>query len=356
MSRIGLLAPMRRYEDSFASRSEPLFSASGGNLGNFAFVEALWRHLSPHVTIVSWQNPPAYVKERCDILVVAAANQLGAHTDLGDWAKHLERIGLPLVVAGLGAQAEHIGAPVVIKGGTERFARVLDKLGLADHAVVTGCPSNFLNDTAEFYADLKLSVDKARIDRLCVAGGSPYVHSVRDLEPRLAQFVEATGGAYVVQDPLDMMEFARGEGQRMNPDKLQRLYNFLGPGRPAAEIELWRLRHVMCFNDATSWLEAMRNFDFAVGARFHGVMLAIQAGTPGGVIVHDSRTAEMCETMAIPMQPGRDMPRNFGLDDLRRLFAFDVEKFAATRERLRETYLGLLRGCGLKPNSRLAKA
>ena len=375
MSRIGLLAPMRRYEDSFAGRSEALFSASGGNLGNFAFVEALWRHLSPDATIVSWDTPPAQVSQRCDILVLAAANQLGAHTDLGDWAAHLEAIGLPLVVAGLGAQADHIDAPVELTPGTERFARVLaalapgsapnigvrgaftlrvlDKLGLADHAVVTGCPSNFLNDSKDFYSGLTARAEKVGIERLCVAAGSRHVGSVRDLEARLVRFVEATGGAYVVQDPLDTVKFARGESQYIDPADLRDLYHFLGAGRTRAEIDLWRLRHAMCFTDATSWMEAMRNFDFAVGARFHGVMLAIQAGTPGGVIAHDSRTAEMCETMAIPMQQGRDMPRDFALDDLRRLFAFDVEKYAATRERLRLSYVELLRGCGIEPHKRL---
>ncbi len=79
-------------------------------------------------------------------------------------------------------------------------------------------------------------------------------------------------------------------------------------------------------------------------------MLAIQAGTPGGVIAHDSRTAELCQTMAIPYREGRDMPGDFRLDTLRRLFPFDVAKYAATRERLRRAYVGLLRGCGIEPN------
>ena len=75
--RIGLLAPSRRYEDSFLHPSEALFRASGDNLGNFAFVEALWRHLSPQATILPWHVPVAEAREKCDIFVFAAANQLG---------------------------------------------------------------------------------------------------------------------------------------------------------------------------------------------------------------------------------------------------------------------------------------
>jgi hypothetical protein len=376
MSRVGLVAPARRYEDSSSSRSELLFAASGGNLGNFAFVEALWRHFAPHVTLLPWNVTPERVRETCDILVFAAANQLGAHEDLGPFAAHLERIGVPLVAVGLGAQAQSFDAPVDLSPGTERFAhvlaslaprrgpnigvrgeftlRVLDKLGLADRAVVTGCPSNFLNDSPDFYPRLKRASEKQRVDRLCVAAGSRHFERAWRLEQRLAQLAEETRGAYVVQADLEMVRFARGEGERSDPGERAAIHQFICPGLAEEEFELWRLRHATCFNDATSWMEAMRNFDFVVGARFHGVMLAIQAGTPGGVIAHDSRTAELCQTMAIPVRDGWQTPRRFAASDLRRLFEFDFASYAATRERLRGAYLGLLRGCAIEPSPRLA--
>jgi hypothetical protein len=376
--RIGLLAPERRYEDSFLTRSEPLFDASGANLGNFAFVEAIWRHLAPEVTIMPWGVAAGEARERADILVLAAANQLGAHNDLGEFATHLESIGLPLVVVGLGAQAESLHSPVNLPTGTERWARVLaalapssapniglrgeftarvmERLGLGDHAVVTGCPSNFLNDSPDFYATLKSRVEKRRIDRLCVAAGSPHFASVRHLEARLAQLVTATGGVYVAQADLDMVRFARGESEASAPEERERIHGFVAPHLSAPEVEIWRQRHAMCFSDATSWMEVMRSCDFAVGARFHGVMLAVQAGSPGGVIAHDSRTQELARTMALPARQAQDMPRDFDLADLGRLFAFDVGAYAATRERLRGVYVDLLRGCGLAPHERLTQA
>ena len=92
MTRIGLLAPFRRFEDSFSSCTEALFRASGANLGEFAFVEALWRHLSPGVTILPWSVSPQRARETCDVLVFAAANQLGAHNDLGDYQRYLAMV------------------------------------------------------------------------------------------------------------------------------------------------------------------------------------------------------------------------------------------------------------------------
>ena len=54
----------------------------------------------------------------------------------------------------------------------------------------------------------------------------------------------------------------------------------------------------------------MRKFDFVVGPRFHGVMLAMQAGIPGGVIAHDSRTLELCQTMGIPVRDHKEIAEN----------------------------------------------
>ena len=373
--RIGLLAPSRRHEESFLQTSEALFRASGDNLGNFAFVEALWRHLQPNVVLLPWHVPVQQARETCDLLVLAAANQLGPHNDLGGFATHLEAIGLPLVVVGLGAQAPNMAAAVQLNAGVERWARVLgalaptpkpnigvrgaftrrvlEKLGLGDRVVITGCPSNFLNDRADFYTLLKRNFERRRIDRLCVAAGSPNFAATRELERRLASLVEATGGLYVAQADLDMVRFARGESARIGPAEAEAIRQLLMPERTPAALQLWRQRHAAAFTDATSWLEAMRAFDFVVGARFHGVMLGLQAGAPGGVVAHDSRTLEMCQTMGVPARLANDIPSGFGLADLYEMFPLDVPAFAATRERLRRVYVDLLRGCGIEPHPRL---
>jgi hypothetical protein len=371
--RIGLLAPSRRYEDSFLHPAEALFRASGDNLGNFAFVEALWRHLGPRVTILPWHVSPGEAREKSDILVLAAANQLGAHTDLGPFAAHLEKIGLPVVAAGLGAQAPNMAALVSLSPGTERWARVLaglapsagpnigvrgeftrrvlERLGLGDRAITLGCPSNFLNDAQDFYPTLKRNFERRRIDRLAVAAGSRHFAGAREAERGLARLVGETGGLYVVQGDLDMVRWARGEA--LADSEAEAIRAYIAPDRTPEAFRRWRQRHAACFCDATSWAEAMRGFDFVVGPRFHGVMLAIQAGVPGGVIAHDSRTLELCQTMAIPVRLASEIPGGLGLSDLHALFDLDVAAFSATRERLRRAYVELLRGSGIEPSARL---
>jgi hypothetical protein len=371
--RIGLLATSRRYEDSFLGPAERLFEASGANLGNFAFVEALWRQLQPNVVILPWHVAREEARARCDLLVFAAANQLGSHTDLGDLAEHLEAIGLPLVAVGLGAQSSSLAQPPRLTGGTERWLRTLaalaptarpniavrgeftrrtlEKLGLGERAVTLGCPSNFLNSRPEFYAELSARASRRRVERLCVAAGSRHFSTVREVERQLVRLVAATGGAYVVQSDIEFLRFARGEPVSSAESEAIRAY--LAPEHAPEALDLWRRRHAAAFADATSWLDAMHGFDFAVGARIHGVMLPIQAGVPGGVVAHDSRTLELCQTMGVPVRLPHEIPETFAADDLPKLFEFDVATFAATRERLRRAYVEFPRGCGIEPDARL---
>ena len=91
----------------------------------------------------------------------------------------------------------------------------------------------------------------------------------------------------------------------------------------------------------------MRTFDFVAGPRFHGVMLAMQAGTPGGVIAHDSRTREMCETMLIPVRMYDDMPASFAASDLPSLFEFEAAAYDCRRSELANRYVDMLTAAGI---------
>ena len=156
--------------------------------------------------------------------------------------------------------------------------------------------------------------------RACIIG-----RNSRKLEQALADIVESTSGLYIAQSEIDMIRMARGEWDEMDEATFRTLRDYIRPGLSDDEFRLWCKRYATCFIDATSWMEAMRKFDFVAGPRFHGVMLAMQAGTPGGVIAHDSRTLEMCETMLIPVRMHHDMPARFASRPIcRSLFEFEA--------------------------------
>ena len=57
--KVALIAPQIRVEDSLSPLLRNISSENpGANTGNFAFVHALWSHLSPHVEIFPWEASP----------------------------------------------------------------------------------------------------------------------------------------------------------------------------------------------------------------------------------------------------------------------------------------------------------
>lgn len=372
--KVALIAPHRRV-DSYRRSSEYLFRKSGANTGNFAFVQALWQHLSPHVEIFPWEASPDVIRERCSIIVMACANQLGPHSNLEQLAIMFERAKLPIIAIGLGAQAKELGAAVELTAGTRRWLEVIagqapskapnigvrgafsqeqvERSGVHDRAVVTGCPSNLINPDPTLPTALEVRYRGNRVERVAVPAGLHHWAKLRVLERALADIVELTSGLYVAQSEIDMIRMARGEWDEMEPATFQNIRAYIRPALSDDAFRLWCKRYATCFADATSWMKSMRNFDFVAGPRFHGVMLAMQAGTPGGVIAHDSRTLEMCETMEIPVRMHDDMPAEFQASDLPALFEFRAAAYDRRRQELAGQYADMLISAGIKPNEGL---
>jgi polysaccharide pyruvyl transferase len=236
--KVALIAPQRRVEDSYRHSSEYLFRKSGANTGNFAFVQALWLHLSPHVEIFPWEASPDVIRERCDVIVMACANQLGPHSNLEQLAVMFERAKLPILAIGLGAQAKELGATVELTAGTRRWLNVVaahapskapnigvrgefsreqvERNSVHDRAIVTGCPSNFINPDPSLATALEERYRRGRVERVAVPAGLHHWAKLGPLERALADIVESTSGAYIAQSEIDMIRMARGEWDEMD--------------------------------------------------------------------------------------------------------------------------------------------
>ncbi len=374
--RVALIAPNLRVEESFRYTSEYLFLRSGNNTGNFAFVYALWSHLAPDVQLFPWHASPRAIRSSCDVVVMACANQLGPHTDLGILADMLEQASLPIVAIGLGAQAKDSQSKIELTAGTKRWLDVIvahapserpnigvrgefslqqvERYGAGDRAAITGCPSNLINTDPGLPAKLGEKYRAAKIERVAATAGLHLWPQLKLVEQALADLVEITSGVYVAQSELDMIRLARGEFDRIEPKIFEILREYIRPNLSNDQFRRWCRRYATCFNDAASWMESMRKFDFVVGPRFHGVMLAMQAGTPGGVIAHDSRTFEMCETMCIPVCKNQDLPARIDLETLGSLFAFEPLAYERRRTELGRRYANILRSAGIEPSAAIA--
>jgi hypothetical protein len=367
--RIALIAPSLSVADASHHNADHLFRLCGGNTGNFAFVFALHQLLSPHVDVLPWDVNPEMVKNRYDVIVFACANQLGPHTDLGWLADRLRTMDRPILAVGLGAQTLDTSRPIELTAGTQRWLDViadcapssapnigvrglytqsqLQLLGHAARGTVIGCPSNFVNPDPALGRSIEKRYAAEVIERVAVPAGLHLWPGLQRIEESLTDLVESCSGSYVAQSEIDMIRLARDEADAIVPDVLEQLRAYIRPKLSTTDFVRWMRRYATTFIDAASWMDAMRKFDFVVGPRFHGVMLGIQAGVPGAVIAHDSRTFELCQTMGISVRDYKEIPDKFGTRDLRSMFPFDGAAYDQKRAALARTLANMFSHAGI---------
>ena len=105
---------------------------------------------------------------------------------------------------------------------------------------------------------------------------------------------------YVLQHPVSLVQLALAEGEVIEDnqrERLEKIYGFMGSWETICD---WFRSHGVLFADAQNWMLYSKRFTLAIGPRYHGVALPIQAGVPGKVIAIDSRTEELSDTTGIP--------------------------------------------------------
>lgn len=304
-------------EEGYEADTERYMAALGGNTGNLAFVHGARKSLGTRPTRVGWGWEATRVRDRADVLVVTCANQIGAHTDLGVWADAIQRFDLPVVLLGLGAQTTNYEADVEIPEGTQRFLRevaarrpgtgsniavrgvftqeVLASIGIEAEPI--GCPSLFISSDPSLGRSI-VERSAGRIERLAVASGNPFHAENRKVEAKMIALSNVYQGAYVTQHPAAMVELAL-RGTLEDKTKLSALSQAM-EFETDGDCEIWFRRNAYSFHETQTWMHFLRHYDAAIGARYHGVALGVQAGIPGLVVHIDNRTKELAETTGIP--------------------------------------------------------
>ncbi len=367
----GLLAD--GLQDSPFLDSEALQGLVGSNVGNLAFFHAIRHQILGFGDPVSvpWRSTPSEIHAAGSIGIIPCANNFGRHQDLGSVAALLERIDVPLAAIGLGAQSHMDYLLPQVPNGTVRWLRAIaDRAGSAAPNIavrgrftrgvlydygfrdtqVVGCPSLFLNPSMTLGRSIAERATQPMRRVAAVAGHPQWRHLAR-IERSLARLVTETHGAYICQGPLPMLRLGRGEVEDLAADEVAacRSYLFGDDAPDAAEFKTWALNHAIAFVHVPAWLEYLRRFDFVIGTRIHGVALGLQAGVPGICVAFDSRTRELCETMAVPHIRARDYAA-LGRGDLRGAFEarFDADGFDRNRRLLAQSYCEFLDGNGLR--------
>lgn len=349
--------------------TKQLHDAVGHNTGNLAFHHAITQQLGGRLDVAGWSAAPAQIDATGDIAVVPCANQLGEHSNLGGLGQKFAQLKSSIVSIGLGAQAGVDGRIPEVPEGTLNWLRaiidhkggqgpnitlrgnftfsVLEHYGLAEHAIVMGCPTLFMNPAPDLGQQIAANLREPK--RIAVAAGHQRWKHLSRLEASLTGLVTATQGAYVGQSPLEMIELTRGGADAMGEEALAACRDYACPAMDLEEFRRWSKLHGQVFFDIPTWMDYYRRFDMVIGLRIHGVMLALQAGVPAICIVHDSRTQELCQTMMVPYVMAKDVAGGIQRSALMKLFQFDPEAFNANRQTLCRGYIDFLRANHLQP-------
>lgn len=330
-----------------ASRSmADCFQASGQNSGNLLIGNGLACQLDAEVVPYTDSMSPEYIDEQFDLIAIAAANFLYPGFDLSPLSSVLERTRKPVFMVGLGAQlpsADHqladipVGTWRLVQIAAERStsigvrgyftAELLRKNGI-DNVRVVGCPSLYTT----LLPAMRLKVDPVGLLDRVVFNGSRNVigHSfdpeaARRVERALLQKAMQLDAPFVFQNEQPEIEVASGEDPASHAEALAALAVRFDCDMDA--LVAYYQRRGKVFFSIPEWFDWIAQFGLSIGTRFHGNIAALLNGVPAIVIVHDSRTRELCEVAAIPHVSVTDV----GDLDIERLF--DEADFALCEER-----------------------
>jgi hypothetical protein len=334
----------------------------GRNTGNLAYHHAIDIQLGGNLKSLYWHASLTEINQAGEIAILPCSNQLGSHVDMNSLALTWQKINLPIVAIGLGAQSDINNTIPELSPGTLNWVRmiadhapgsapnialrgefsleVLHHYGLDEKATVLGCPTFFLNPDPELGKKIEKRLDNP--GRIAVVAGNIWWNEYSEIERSLVKLAMDSKGGYIGQGSVEMLELLRGDQASLLSENLKLCRDYSAPQMELPQFAEWIRVYGNVFFDIPAWMEYYRRYDFVVGMRIHGIMLALQAGLPALCIVHDSRTLELCKTMMVPHVLAKDVLNGIEKHQLQELFDFDGAAFDRNRLILAKRYVDFL--------------
>ncbi|MFZ2266509.1 MAG: polysaccharide pyruvyl transferase family protein [Azonexus sp.] len=346
---------------------EKSLEESGKNYGNILIGESVRGYLSCN-DIISRNavTSPAEANEKCDQVVIPAANFLWKNFDFGYMADFLEKTKLPVTMIGVGAQTNDRSITSQIHPNTLRLMRLVSERSnsigvrgfytaevLAAHGIhniaVIGCPSIYLGGLP------RVSVDTTKLERFEKISVNfsrrVYKHSflpetMRSIEKLVLEIFIDRDTTFVAQDEVE--ELGMSSGNSLNYGYVTSYFDNISSEKCVSFFE----KRTRFFCNVPDWAEYMKIQDVSIGSRFHGNLIALVNGTPAVLVVHDSRTQEMAALLGIPhihVSEYKDV--EFGKDDiLQKIMDSNFNKFEQSYRELYARFVKFLCLNGLDNN------
>lgn len=333
---------------------------AGLNFGNILIGNGIKSVLTgyDYLTRDDVQNPEE-VNDRCDHVIIPAANFLWRDFDFGFMYDFLSKVNLPMTIVGLGAQTDNRSKIEKIHPNTLRLIQFLSErtpsLGvrgfytaevLSAHGInnvqVLGCPSIYTYGRSEYalqvrprnVGKLNLSVNFSRT----VASHSFSPEKLRIIENALLKLAIANDANFVAQDELHELKI------HLEKDRsyLARVAEYFHSVESEAVFNFFsnKSNYFLNFSD---WSKYISSFDSSIGSRLHGNIISLINNVPALTIAHDSRTLEMCALMGAPYLHVDDVDQSFtDFDMLDRFYEIDLSLFNRNYKSLVSRYVEFL--------------
>jgi len=314
-----------------------------------------------------------YVNGKHDYLILPSANFINPKFDLSSLVEYLKKVKIPIIPIGLGAQSDSssdefpglIHMPQSIQDLVEIFRerspalfvrggftkQILIEYGIdPERVIVTGCPSNFIGANEDMMTSFahcsRLEDDEIS---LLVTGDEvwPKNELKREVERGLVSLLLKQGGGYLVQSVEPLVNNILSNKSRSISDEFAGMMKHIGfEGVPHEPRSYLRLYH-----SVASWMFGIRDISLSSGLRLHGNMCSLQMGIPSIWIYHDSRTEELCKTMALPSisleQAHKSLLERKYISTVREVFESKIALYLRTRKELNLILTNRLKSLGI---------
>ena len=355
--RVGFLGNITaNVDDAYANDSNYLMKHSGDNTGNLAFWFGFTRILDVNLTRVRWVDAPKKVREKIDVLVIAAANFLGPANDLSSLANLVAEVDKPVIISGLGAQSESESKIPVLKEGTIRFLNEVSKRCDSIHVRgefsklvcehyginnvhVLGCPSILMNPRQ----DLGLYVESKwtnPVMNFTTASASIKANLTKSEQWLYKQVLEQNG-QYIIQRPAALAKLIRSEEvTEVELAYVEKFREYIDPSMSLEDMSDFFRKNGQVFSSAEAWLNSLRSYSHAICTRIHGTVFPISTGIPRICVTHDTRTRELANSMALASISAAEYGKNkLTVSELFEAVQFDGSGFDDNRRYLAKHYV-----------------
>ncbi|MCD7884210.1 MAG: polysaccharide pyruvyl transferase family protein [Lachnospiraceae bacterium] len=310
MKNIFIRGGMSPFE-SFPASHILLKNSIGQNVGNFLYLNGVLRNIVHEDTNVT----PTYYKWRytdqeiaeindkydCFLIPLADAFRDNFRAELNGYTNVVKKSKIPCVVTGVGIRApleerfDHafsfdedvknfvnavLEKSKIIGVRGERTGAYLKHLGFREEKdyTVIGCPSLYIHGPKLHVRDTTISQESF----VCY-------NTTSSTPDNIVSFVERSAA-----------EFASAQFIPQTIKELKLLYlgePFRDGNRPPTRItdKIFQSDQTCFFLNIPTWIEFMEKADFNFGARLHGNVAAMLAGTPSLLFPKDARVSELAE-------------------------------------------------------------